>query len=363
MKKFACLSLVVCMSGWIACTQGGPEGLEPSEDDSDNAGTGGEQNDTGGAGGQDQGEPAEGGQAGQEPASPGGEGGHAVGGAGSGGTAGAAGSGGTAGAAMGGGAGTSSMGGGGGGAPGTPCAQLAHCDSFESYTTGSRPGGPWTGFEVGGTLAVDETRGFGGSKKSVKIIATPGGGMTSRMRHSGAGVLPADEIYLRMMVWMDAVPKGEGHWNWLWGEGNASQQSGGKLNNAFVASGGSLASGRTWMLYGGGAAGGYQDCFAHAQTRFPLGRWVCYEFYLSSKTNTGHAWVDGRLDELLSFDDAQPLSGQCLPGHNFTGGKWFVPRIEKVFFGWKMYHTLDSAATAWIDDAAISTKRIGCPAN
>ena len=243
------------------------------------------------------------------------------------------------------------------------CAKLANCDTFETYASASRPGGPWTGFEVaGGSLAVDQTRGFKGSKKSVKITVNPGGDMTARMRHSGGGLLPADGLYMRMMVWMDAPPKGSGHWNWMWAEGNASAKSGGKLNNAFVASGGNLGNGSTWILYGGGANGGYQDCYASAQTKFPLGRWACYEFHLDGKTNSGEAWVDGKPDSVLGFQDAESTFGQCLAGNNFTNGLWYVPKIEKAFFGFTVYHTLNSTATAWLDDIAISTTRIGCPA-
>ena len=70
----------------------------------------------------------------------------------------------------------------------------------------------------------------------------------------------------------------------------------------------------------------------------------------------------GRLDEIVGFDDAQSLVGQCLPGHNFTNGLWYVPKIDKAYFGFKMFHDLTETATAWLDDIAISNKRIGCPA-
>ena len=250
------------------------------------------------------------------------------------------------------------------GVAGMECAKLANCDTFERYETTKRPGGPWAAFEVaGGSLAVDDTRGFKGSKKSVKITVDPGQEMTARMRHSGGGLLPADSLYMRMMVWMDAAPKGSGHWNWMWAEGSFGGQNGIKLNDAFVASGGNLQGGSTWMLYGGGAkAGGYQDCFASAQTKFPVGRWACYEFHLDGATDSGEAWVDGKPDSILGFQDGESTFGQCLPGNNFTNGLWPVPKIERAFFGFKMYHTLGGTATAWLDDIAISKTRIGCPA-
>jgi len=364
MHKFAysCPAIFVCML--VACTGGNDAKTGTSDGE---GGTGGEQ-DSGGNG--EGGQSVSGGNGGKAAVVTGGNGGSTA----TGGTAGmstggatnnAGGSGGSAGSAgkPGGTGGAPSAGGAPGGTVAVECSKLANCDTFESYTTAGKPAGPWTGFETpGGTLAVDETRGFGGSKKSIKITVNPGGDMTARMRHMGSGLLPADELYMRMMVWMDAPPKGSGHWNWMWGEGNVSQKSGGKLSDAFIASGGNLNGGTTWMLYGGGASGGYQDCWAQAQTKLPVGRWACYEFHQNSKTNSGDSWIDGKLDEIVGFQDAQPLTGQCLPGNNFTNGLWYIPKVEKAFFGWKMYHTLSGTATAWLDDIAISTKRIGCPA-
>lgn len=363
MLKFAYSFLVFCVLLVLSCSSNNNEGKQLNGGES-GGGSGGETDGVAGeSGSSDGGKAGIAGSGGTASMSSGGNAGSNQGGTTVvGGTGGAIAAGGSAGKPAGTG-GAPAAGGTPGGVASVECSKLANCDSFETYANAGKPAGPWTGFETaGGTLSVDETRGFGGSKKSIKIAVNPGGDMTARMRHMGSGVLPADELYMRMMVWMDAPPKGMGHWNWMWGEGNVSQKSGGKLSDAFVASGGNLTGGSTWMLYGGGASGGYQDCFAQAQTRLPVGRWACYELHLNAKTNSVDAWVDGKFDEFLSVEDSQPLTGQCLPGNNYTGGLWYVPKVEKAFFGWKMYHTLNGTATAWLDDIAISTKRIGCPA-
>ncbi|MDX2024058.1 MAG: hypothetical protein SF187_27710 [Deltaproteobacteria bacterium] len=338
-----CFAFVACSSAQQSTTNGENE-AGSSQAGAGGAGQGGEGDTAGAAGLPNDTNGGRGGSA--AGGAPAGSGGAAAGGgaaANAGGTAGKAATGGTS------------------GAPGSDCGKLADCDTFESYTPGSRPGGPWTGFETtNGSVTVDETRAFRGSKRSVKISINPAAEMTARMRHAGTGLLPADEIFMRMMVWMDAPPRGSGHWNWMWGEGTVTQKSGGKLINAFIASGGSL-SGGTWMLYGGSANNGFQDCFAQASTAFPVGRWVCYEAHFNGKSNSAETWIDGKRDELLSVEDAQPLTGQCVPGFNYTNNLWYIPRIEKAFFGFKVYHTLNASATAWIDDVAISTTRIGCP--
>lgn len=271
------------------------------------------------------------------------------------------------GVAAGGGTSTTSTGGrmaaGGAGGSGLSCAELSNCDSFEAYASGSRPAGPWTAFEVsGGSLSVDETRSFGTGKKSLKISVSPGGEMLARMQHKGTGVLPAESLYMRMMVYMDEAPKGSGHWNWMGAEGTVAAKSGGRLSNAYVGNGGNLTGGSTWMIYAAGANGGFQDCFSAASTKLPTKQWACFELYLDAKTDRALAWVNGKPDDLLSVDAAVPLAGNCVPGFDYTNGKWFIPRLEKLYFGWRMYHTLAAPAAAWLDDIAIGTTRIGCPA-
>jgi hypothetical protein len=362
MHKFAYIWCLLSVSALVDCNTGSNQTMDSNGGESGNAGAGGDPGEAAGqSGSSDGGKSSTGGSGGTASTSTGGSAGIAQGGSTvGGGTGGSVAAGGSSGK-PGGSGGAAAAGGAPGGPASVECSKLANCDTFETYTTAGKPAGPWTGFETsGGTIVVDETRGFGASKKSIKITVNPGGDMTARMRHMGTGVLPADELFMRMMVWIDAPPKGKGHWNWMWGEGNVSQKSGGQLSDAFVASGGNLEGG-SWMLYGGGAKGGFQDCFASARTVLPVGRWACYEFHLDSKTNSVDAWIDGKFDEYLSVQDAQPLTGTCGTGFNYTGGLWYIPKVEKAFFGWKVYHTLTSTATAWLDDIAISTKRIGCP--
>ena len=244
------------------------------------------------------------------------------------------------------------------------CAQLPGCDDFENYTSGQRPAGEWTGFEVdGGSLAVDGTRGFGASRKSIKISVNAGdGGRKARMQHKGTGLLPADVVFMRMMFWMEgATPRGEGHWNWIWGDGDLSLKSGGLMNNASIATGGFLGSDNTFLLYTGAKQASFVDCFSPSSTKIPVGRWACLEFELNSTTNSVRSWIDGKLDLAASVEQGIPISGMCVAGHN-PPGLWLVPRPQRVFFGWTMFHSVGAPATAWLDDIAMATTRIGCPA-
>ncbi len=262
-------------------------------------------------------------------------------------------------------AGTAGMGGQAGKAPVEEilCTAQAGCEGFESHTTGSRPGTPWKDFETpGGTIVVDESRAFSG-KRSVKILATAGDSRVVRMGHSGNGLLPADKLYARMMVWLDAAPQGNNlHWNWIRMGGDARGESGGKLHDVTVAPGGS-STGTSWTHYGGGASGGYQDCFVRGAQKLPTGRWACVEMMVNAQTDDVDIWIDGKHDDLTSVAGGAtvPGIGACVPGHDFTMGRWLIPKINRLAFGFSMAHTLGASRTMWIDEVVVGGSRVGCP--
>lgn len=243
------------------------------------------------------------------------------------------------------------------------CTDQGGCEDFESHTTGTRPGAPWKDFETpGGSIVVDESRAFSG-KRSAKITATAGDSRVVRMWHSGNGLLPADKLYARMMVWLDAAPQGNNlHWNWIRMGGDARGESGGKLHDVTVAPGGS-STGTSWTHYGGGASGGYQDCFVRGAQKLPIGRWACVEMMANAQTNDVDIWIDGKRDDLSSVEGGAPVPGigSCVLGHDFTMGRWLIPKINRLAFGFSMAHTLTASRTMWIDEIFVGGSRVGCP--
>ncbi len=241
-----------------------------------------------------------------------------------------------------------------------PCSSIANCDDFEAYNANGNPGGQWSGFATtGGSIAVDTTRAFSGTK-SVKITMTPSANEV-HMRHGGYGMLPANNLFVRMQVWLDAAPTGDAlHWHWIQARGNVSAESGGKLGDVFLGPGASNG-GNSWILYGGGGSGGYQDCFISTNVRLPVGKWMCYEFQIDGAGNNLHTWIDGKLDEAGDLTAGAPLVGGCIAGHDFTNGIWYIPPVRDLFFGWHKYHTLAATRTIWVDDVIVSANRAACP--
>lgn len=218
------------------------------------------------------------------------------------------------------------------------------CDDFESYNKGNRPAGPWTSFDVtSGSLAVDDTRAFSGTK-SVKVTLNPSSNLKARMNRNGP---PGDEAYLRMMIYLNSKITGKGvfHWNFMMVEGGGT----------YVVSGGG-GSGDTFQHF----AGGGRDCFTHGDMPVPVGKWTCVEFHLNGKTDLAETYYNGVLDEFTQIvgGDPVPGSGGCLspPADN-----WNIPPPNTLHFGFTMFHELDASATMWMDDAVVSDKRIGCP--
>lgn len=109
------------------------------------------------------------------------------------------------------------------------------CDDFEKYSAGTRPGAPWSEFEVSATggLSVDASRAFSGTR-SMKFTMSPGADMVARMRHAGSGVVPGKEVFMRAMMFLEKTITGQGvfHWNLMRTEGNNSIVAGGIMKVA-----------------------------------------------------------------------------------------------------------------------------------
>ena len=72
---------------------------------------------------------------------------------------------------------------------------------------------------------------------------------------------------------------------------------------------------------------------------------------------TGQQGVDGvALDDVTVIDMGEGCGG------NGTGGHWYSPLYDTIRLGWEHYQMSDVAHDLWIDDVAIDTDRIGCPA-
>lgn len=302
----------------LACNSAGAPRSNPSEDGGSGGGeaTGGKTTSTGGKSGT-----ATGGKTGGE----------ATGGASA--TGGAGGTGG----AM-----TPPQGGSGGGADAGPqpdgpppnsagCAGK-FCDDFEGFAPGSMPGGMWTIHLEKGTLAVDQTRAFSGTR-SVKL-SHPGApaAMFMELRQP---VLPlaGNVTYGRLMYYITKNPTTGGypHFEIVRGTGPLAGGAQAQLNMG-------AESGKVMINYEPG------DCSLKSKVAFPEKKWTCFQFRFDLPKGDMHEWVDN-----ISADDIAMKPG-CAK---------MPTAVDVLHVGWESYH--GEGAEIWIDDVVVSDQPIPCP--
>ncbi len=259
-------------------------------------------------------------------------------GGGSAGSAGAAGTAGNAGAA--------GSGGGGGGASG--CNGALFCDDFEAYT--GTPGAPWAVKKnAQGNVIIDGAQHRSGTK-AVKFTTT-GADSYQQAYISLASIFPVAQnaFYGRMMIYATQAANDGVHWTMIQGEGAAA----GGITNAMVRYGGQQ---QKRLMANYDSTGKKSDCWKHSATTMPEAKWACMEWYFDGATNTQKFWLDNTAVEDLT------VTGQgegCVAQE--TEGKWVYPAFSRILLGWESYQT-DAPREVWIDDVAIGTSKIGCPA-
>jgi hypothetical protein len=282
-------------------------------------------------------------------------GGAATGGNSSGGTGGVAGSGGAPGS-------------GGTGAGG--CGAAVFCDDFESYTTGSAPGGNWKTQTNMGAVAVDGTQKHSGSKSVKFTTQSASGTKTAFMKLMGSPVFPApmNTFYGRMMFYLQAGPTSSVHWTFVQAGGVVPDQTpsyhavyryGGQMpvmNGSTFQGSQLMASYDTPDSYSG--TGPSSDCYQQSNAVVaPMGTWSCVEWKFDGMNNALQIWLDGKaIDELTIMGHSMGCVNQ---GANYT---WLAPTFADLELGWESYQQ-DDARTLWIDDVAIGPDRLNCPSN
>jgi hypothetical protein len=243
--------------------------------------------------------------------------------------------------------------GGAGGSSGDPAnlcpAGTARCFDFEAEDIGRAPHMPWTVDANGGSVVVETTRSVSG-RKSAHVTAGTGGSSVT-MTVSTESLPSITEHYGRLMLWVDVDPADlpAGHWNLFevygpsgktYQEGYAVGGFGRGIEATYSAFGGTLPNEIDCRIGGGPLA-----------TR----KWTCLEWHVSRPQNELQLWVDGAADPAIQVIDT---GGTC-DSHALMD-RWIAPDFDHLSIG----HIGDGSAvpqSLWIDDVALSTRRIGCP--
>jgi hypothetical protein len=240
------------------------------------------------------------------------------------------------------------------------CGGALFCDDFDSYAASGNPGGMWkTSTQAGGTLSVDTTHAHSG--KNAVHVMNPGGAAFERafMSLEGAPLFPLahNTFFGRMMIYVTKVPANTVHWTIIQGEGSKVPGFP-DLTQAVYRYGGQI-NGNQLMSNYDTQPGRLSDCAQRSKVAVPENKWACVEWRFDGELKELDLWLDGAIIPALSVrQKAVPTQGACQ--NAAYSGIWEPPTFDSIRLGWQHYQ--QGPGEAWIDDVAIDTKRVGCPA-
>ncbi len=236
------------------------------------------------------------------------------------------------------------------------------CDDFEDDATGQFPGAPWqnqTG--SGASVTVDGVQAFSGTH-AAHVLAPAGAyrrGFFS-LTQGRSEIFPAAsrEMFGRAMMYLEATPNATVHWTILQGEGRAADGT----HDAYYRYGGQQQNGAGLMANYETNMGVSTDCYSHSAMRMPTRAWTCVEWHFKVSTNEEQLWLNGNeVSDLHVIDRPTTAGSGCLG--NGVNGEWLAPpQFTTLHLGWEQYQQTNNATNLWVDDVAISTQRVGCPA-
>lgn len=244
-----------------------------------------------------------------------------------------------------------------GGSPDAPggvdgCAAALLCDDFEDDASDMAPGAPWTVELNGGDVLVSSERAYSG-ENSVHVSNTSGAYKRAYFSVAGDPVFPAAgaEMYGRMMMWLEATPPGSVHWTFIQAEGPSEDGS----YDIYYRYGGQHEARLMANFETNGIA---TDCWDHSDTVMPTQTWACLEWRFDTATDEMQFWLDG-----TEVSDIHPIgTGEGCVGQDLDGAWPAPPAFEVLRLGWEKYQESEELH-AFIDDVAVSTERVGCPAD
>jgi hypothetical protein len=201
------------------------------------------------------------------------------------------------------------------------------CESFEDGLDAN----VWTQLISGeGTVTVDGTRAFRGSKSlHVNVVNA---GHKAAISETKTFPITNNIVFARMFVWFDTFTTGA-HFTMA----EAPQTAAG----AWIRFGGQ--GGKYGVGTDHGASG---DWLQQDTAPVPTKQWTCIEFEFKSDTNEFHVWLDDVERTALNVGAKQH------PG-------FVMPPFTSLWFGWQTYSN-QAPGELWIDEIAIDSKPIGC---
>lgn len=223
------------------------------------------------------------------------------------------------------------------GAPGCVGVVSKFCDDFEQQTAGMPPTGAFTLDAKAGSIVVDSTKAYSGTKAI--HLTTPKPGATTMLQFTKQ--FPFNDLYGRGMFYLTNIPTANPstgiHWDIVYSYSQNNEQ---------------------WEI--GGMFGKFMfvvDPPDHAITSvaFPTGKWFCLQW----EYKYGGVGIDNTF--VAKMDSAVLDKGQ-FTGADPSGMKWVAGPWRSLNVGWTGYGSSDIDMEMWVDDLAFGDQPIACPA-
>jgi hypothetical protein len=241
-------------------------------------------------------------------------------------------------------------------------AELLFTDDFESRAAGELPGAPWSEatFKSGAVIKVDAEHAFSG--KQALHIFTPRGAKYRRgyvaihLKNPVPGAQSG--MYGRARVYLDEAPLALAggppvHWTLLQGEGRSADDR----YNSIYRLGVEGKDGLGLMANFETTPPVTTDCKVNSPRTLPVGRWTCVEWHLETASNEMQFWLDGR--KVVHVAGRAKAASACR-GNDLQGEWRAPPKFDSFYIGFERYADSANDQNLWIDDVALSARRIGC---
>lgn len=245
--------------------------------------------------------------------------------------------------------------------PGVICGSELLCENFEALTAGALTnnqmiGGFRADVQGSGTLAIDTTRAYSGTKSLKAHIdgAAQGGGRIWAQN----GALFAQtrrHLYGRFMMW-NSNDSNSVHWTIFGASGvvPAGNPSSGHTTTYLF----SAAEDKKFMavFYDNQTQ---QDCWHHATEPVPVAaatdHWTCVSFEADADTIRYRMSLDGRAITSFSVDTT---GDGCLNAPGTT--PWYGPAFDRFYLGALSFHPMSGPLDVWFDDLVVDTQPVEC---
>jgi hypothetical protein len=234
-------------------------------------------------------------------------------------------------------------------------------DNFESHAAGQLPGAPWSEatFKSGAIIKVDTEQSHSG-RQSLHIL-TPRGAKYRR-GYLALHLKPVPDaragMYGRAWVFLGEAPVALAgapavQWTLLQGEGRSADDR----YNSIYRLGIEGTDGLSLMANFETTPPVTTDCKVPSARKLPVRRWTCVEWHMEVASNEMQFWLDGRKVVRVA---GRARGADACRGNDLQGEWRAPPKFDSLYVGFERYADSANDQNLWIDDVALSARRVGC---